>query len=108
VYRFAFQSSTESRETARAPIVRAASSSVASDVTTTREIAHQRTNDPGPVHEKHVLFPGSRASAVSSSSFLSRCIAQNLHEWSRATQSFFFRALARSSSRSLRPRCERL
>lgn len=31
----------------------------------------RRTRDPGPTHEKHVLFPLSRASAESSRSFLS-------------------------------------
>ena len=30
-----------------------------------------RTNEPGPTHEKHDLFPASRASAVNACSFLS-------------------------------------
>ena len=36
-----------------------------------KEPSHARTNEPGPTHEKHDLFPASRASAVNAFSFLS-------------------------------------
>ena len=43
----------------------------ASGISVSKEPSHARTNEPGPTHEKHDLFPASRASAVNAFSFLS-------------------------------------